>query len=105
MEFQSSLAFKQEKVKAGAVEGAIEGALAGTSRPVRSRLIEVVKIVLKEPGIKNIELQERLKIFERTVTSDIKRLEKYISYKGSKKGGGYEASNILLNLVETKTAD
>ena len=68
-------------------------------------MMEIVKIVLNEPGIKNIDLQERLKISERTVTSDIKRLEKFIDYKGSKKWGGYEPSKKLLKEIDRKPAD
>lgn len=88
-----------------AIEGAIGEAIEGVSRPVRTRLVEIVSIVLNEPGIKNIDLQERLKISERTVTSDMKRLEKYIDYKGSKKGGGYEPSKELLKRIDKKPAD
>lgn len=73
----------------GAISGAISGGFVGVSNKVKDRLTSLIKIVRKKPGIKNLELQKVLNVSERTITTDVKRLEKFIMYEGSQKGGGY----------------
>jgi len=59
-----------------AIGGAIGGAIDGVSNNVKDRLIGLIKIILNNPGIKNVDLQEVLNVSERTITSDVKRLRR-----------------------------
>lgn len=86
----------------GAIEGAIEGVTEGLIETAKNRLVDILNKVYEEPGIKVIELQEILDVSNRTIRSDIKILEDFLEYKGSKKTGGYFLKNTIKQLLESK---
>ncbi|AXI99343.1 HTH domain-containing protein [Cyclonatronum proteinivorum] len=61
-------------------------------------------MVFNEPGIKVVDLQKRLNVSRRTITSDLKRLDNLIVYMGSKKEGGYKPSKKLLQTIDHNSA-
>ena len=88
-------------VPVGAVDGVIKGAIEGATEGVKKRLVEIISKMYNEPGIKAVELQEILDVSERTILSDIKKLEDYLEYKGSKKTGGYFLKDAVKNLIDS----
>ena len=68
---------------------------------MKSRLVEIITKTYSNPGIKSIELQEVLNVSERTITSDIKRLEDFIEYQGSKKTGGYFLKDSIKQVLDS----
>lgn len=91
-------------VSEGAFVGVLDEAIVEASQSVRTRLLKILSMVLNEPGIKVIDLQDRLNVSRRTITTDLRRLDKLIVYTGSKKGGGYEPSPKLLQMVNQDSA-
>nr|WP_292966836.1 RNA-binding domain-containing protein [Muricauda sp. UBA7809] len=85
----------------GAIEGAIGGAIEGVTGAVKNRLITLVAKTYNNPGIKSTELQEVLNVSERTITSDINRLEDFIEYRGSKKTGGYFLKDTIKQVLDS----
>tara|TARA_R110002020_G_scaffold98317_1_gene234218 strand:- start:975 stop:1400 length:426 start_codon:yes stop_codon:yes gene_type:complete len=71
------------------IEGVITKSIEGVTQGVKKRLLSIVSKIYTKHGIKAVELQETLEVSERTILSDIRRLEKYLDYKGNKKTGGY----------------
>jgi len=67
-------------------------------------LVEIISKMHNEPGIKAVELQEILDVSERTILSDIKKLEDYLEYKGSKKTGGYFLKDSVKQLLDSEKA-
>jgi len=86
----------------GAIDGVIKGATTGATEGVKNRLIKIISKIYNEPGIKAVELQEVLNVSERTILSDVKKLEEYLEYKGSKKTGGYFLKNSVKQLVDSE---
>jgi ATP-dependent DNA helicase RecG len=85
----------------GAIKGAIKGAIEGATDGVKNRLITLIGKIYNQAGIKSIELQEVLDVSERTITSDIKRLEDFLEYKGSKKTGGYFLKETFKQVLDS----
>jgi len=86
----------------GAIEATIKGVIKDISNSVKDRLLNLMKIIYNNPGIKNVELQVILNVSERTITSDIKRLKDFIKYEGSQKGGGYFLNDEFKNELDKK---
>ncbi len=91
-------------VNEGAVEGAIEGAIKGVTEGVKNRLIALITKTYATPGIKSIELQEIFNVSERTILSDVKKLDRYLEYKGNKKTSGYFFKDAVKQLVHREKA-
>ncbi len=87
-------------VNVGAIEGAIEGVFEGATEGVKKRLVSVISKIYDKPSIKAVELRKTLDVSERTILSDLKRLEGYLDYKGSKKTGGYHLKNSIKKLLD-----
>jgi len=86
----------------GVIVGVIGGVLEGATEGVKKRMIEIISRMYKEPGIKAVELQEVLDVSERTILSDIKKLEDYLDYRGSKKTGGYFLKDSVKQLIDSQ---
>lgn len=89
-------------VNEGTIEEAIEGVTAGLIEAAQNRLVEIVNKIYQKPGIKVVELQEILDVSNRTMRSDIERLEDFLEYKGSKKTGGYFLKDTIKHLLDRK---
>lgn len=70
-----------------------EVSLSEANELIRNRLYKILSLIGASPGIKTKEISEKLFVSEITVKRDLKRLGKWIVYKGAKKTGGY----FLLN--------
>ncbi|WP_416242039.1 HTH domain-containing protein [Arenibacter sp. GZD-96] len=64
-------------------------------------MVTLVAKIYSNPGIKSTELQEALNVSERTITSDINRLEDFIEYCGSKKTGGYFLKDTIKQVLDS----
>lgn len=84
----------------GAIEGAIEGATGGLIEGAKKRLIAIVEKIYEEPGIKVVQLEDALDASNRTIRTDIIRLEDFLEYRGSKKTGGYFLRNKVKTLLD-----
>ncbi|MGB3152865.1 MAG: RNA-binding domain-containing protein [Maribacter sp.] len=86
------------------IERIIESAVEGVAGGVKERLVLIVSKIYNKPGIKAVELQENFEVSERTILSDLKRLQDYLDYKGSKKTGGYYLKNSIKEVLDTEKA-
>ena len=91
-----------EETDVGVIVGVIGGVLEGATEGVKNRLTEIISKMYQEPGIKAVELQEVLGVSERTILSDIRKLEDYLEYKGSKKTGGYFLKDSVKQLIDSQ---
>ena len=84
------------------IEGIIESVVEGVTGGVKERLVLIASKIYNKPGIKAVELQETFEVSERTILSDLKRLQDYLDYKGSKKTGGYYLKNSIKEVLDTE---
>lgn len=84
----------------GAIVGVNVGAIEGATEGVKKRVVPVISKIYDKPSIKAVELRKTLDVSERTILSDLKRLEGYLDYKGSKKTGGYHLKNSIKKLLD-----
>jgi ATP-dependent DNA helicase RecG len=67
---------------------------------VRIRLAEIVKILIKTPGLKPSELSQRLNTSEITIKRDVQKIRKLIVYKGGQKVGGYYLTSTAFEKIK-----
>jgi ATP-dependent DNA helicase RecG len=81
-----------------------EGISEGIGEGLKENLVEILKLLIKEKGLRISEISGKLKRPQKTLERHIKilRIIKAVEYKGSKRTGGYELSTILLNNIKKK---
>ncbi|MGN6400881.1 MAG: RNA-binding domain-containing protein [Flavisolibacter sp.] len=75
----------------------VDGLFEGITEGIKERLIEIVELVRRFPGIKMSAILKNFDRSERTIRSDVKLLidKKVITYRGSFKTGGYYLNENL----------
>jgi ATP-dependent DNA helicase RecG len=68
---------------------------------VRIRLAEIVKILIKTPGLKPSELSQRLNTSEITIKRDVQKIRKLIVYKGGQKDGGHYLTSTTIEKIKS----
>ncbi|NJK98750.1 MAG: ArsR family transcriptional regulator [Bacteroidales bacterium] len=78
--------------------GISEGLNEGISEGFKENLVEILKLLIKEKGLRITEISEKLQKPQKTLERHIKILKRInaIEYKGSKRTGGYVLSKIFL---------
>ena len=87
------------------IETLINDSIYAVGSVVKERLVTLVQIIYSNPGIKIADLSVQLDVSERTIKTDINKLEPYVKYRGSKKVGGYFVSLNLrkkIDLINTQ---
>jgi len=81
-----------------------EGINEGISEGLKEDLVEILKLLIKEKGLRISEISEKLKKPQKTLERHVKILKviSAIEYKGSKRTGGYELSTIFLRKIKKK---
>ncbi len=67
---------------------------------IKTRLVKIIKLLLREPGLKSNELADRCKVKQVTIKRDLQKLRFLIEYRGSKKSGGYYISDQLMEKLK-----
>ena len=85
-------------------EGSSEGISKGIGEGLKEDLVEILKLLIKEKGLRISEISEKLKKPQKTLERHVKILKviNAIEYKGSKRTGGYELSTIFLKKIKVK---
>ncbi len=89
-------------VNGGAVEGAIEGISEGLTEGLKTKFIDLVKVILSEEG-------NRIPFYANKMSESEKNIERYfkifrehnlIEYRGSKRTGGYYLTEQMKNKLK-----
>lgn len=72
----------------------------GIDKRVKTRLLKIIWHIYSNPRTKAVELQKVFRISEKTIYRDLKRIEDFIEYTGSKKTGGYELTDVMKNKLD-----
>lgn len=67
---------------------------------VKQRLIEVIKILIDNPGLKPYALSEKLKVSEVTIKRDVRKIKALVIFKGGQAKGGYYLTPKALERIK-----
>jgi len=59
---------------------------------VKQRLVAIIEVLIKTPGLKPDSLAEKLNVSEVTIKRDVQKIKDLVEYKGGQKTGGYYLS-------------
>ena len=95
----------EEYYNEGINEGTSKGINSEKTEGLKESLLEIVKLLIKHNHLRGSEIAEKLDKPYKTIERHLKFLKqiKAISYKGSKRAGGYEVTDSLLNLPASRS--
>ena len=83
-------------------EGISEGTSKGITDSLKESLLEIINLLIKNKSLRASEIAERLNKPYKTIERHLKILKDInaITYKGSKRAGGYEVTNKLFEKLD-----
>lgn len=86
-----------------AIQKTIEESIKGVTDIVKNRLVQLVQMIFKNPGIKTKEFIRELNVSERTIKENLKLLidSKIVFYQGSNKTGGYYLDENYIKKIKS----
>jgi ATP-dependent DNA helicase RecG len=69
---------------------------------VKKRLVRIILLLHRKPGLRINELAEKLNVSEVTIKRDMQKVRPLVEYRGSQKTGGYFLTDYMLSKLNKK---